>query len=159
MDDKLKQLQRLYEVHGPGLLRYLRRVSGDAQLAEDLLQGVFVRVMRRSEHDSDIVSPRAWLFAIARNLSLDVYRRRRSLSPLPEQLVSPCVVEEDPHLASMRRAIAALPEKQRIVLEHRVQEGLTYEEIAVVLSIPVGTVRSRIHHAMRKLRDELVTAE
>ena len=61
----------------------------------------------------------------------------------------------DPRLDEMRQAIAELPGQQRQALELRLREELSYEEIAAVLDIPLGTVRSRLHHAVRRLRQLL----
>lgn len=64
----------------------------------------------------------------------------------------------DPRLTRMRDAIAALPAKWSEVLQFRIRQELTYEEIAAVLDIPVGTVRSRLHAAVRRLRQRMSDA-
>ena len=61
----------------------------------------------------------------------------------------------DQRIGEMRRAIAKLPDEMRETLELRLADDLSYEEIAAVLEIPVGTVRSRLHNAVRKLREEM----
>jgi RNA polymerase sigma-70 factor (ECF subfamily) len=63
--------------------------------------------------------------------------------------------QTDERLAAVRAAIASLPEAQRETLELRLRNELSYEEIAAVLGIPVGTVRSRLHGAVKTLRDRL----
>jgi RNA polymerase sigma-70 factor (ECF subfamily) len=144
-------LEALYRDVGPSLLCYLRRGLADAQAAEDLLQETFCQALRRRERLSQAASPRAWLFAIARNLAATAHRRRRTAGPLPAEL--PAVERvEDPRLEPVRRVIAGLPDGLRETLELRLRHELRYEEIAAVLGIPVGTVRSRLHHALRRLR-------
>ena len=100
-------------------------------------------------------SPRAWLFGVARNVGMNACRRRRTFAPLPEEVASPAKAEDDPRLGRMRQAIAALPGAQREALGLRLQDELSYEEIAAVTGVPVGTVRSRLHHAVRRLRQTL----
>lgn len=152
MAETMRQVARLYREHGPDLLRYLRRRFADAGSAEDLLQETFVQAMRRPDRLGQAVSPRAWLFAIARNVGVSWLRRRRRPVRLPDEIASPVGAAEDPRLERMRRAIAALPAPQREALELRLREQLSYEEIADVLDVPLGTVRSRLHHAVRRLR-------
>lgn len=151
-------LETLYKQHGPGLLAFLQRRFGRGQAAEDLLQETFLQALRRMDRLGRAVSPRAWLFGIARHLALTAVRRRRVFSPLPDSLAAPEPVD-DARLDRMRQAIARLPDGQREPLELRLRDELTYDEIAEVLEIPVGTVRSRLHYSVRRLRDELVEAD
>lgn len=154
MHEAIAKLQTLYEAHGPILLRYLRRMTGNTESAEDLLQETFVQALRREDRLGDAVSPQAWLFAIARNLAISSLRRRKPASRLPEDV--PAVFrEEDPRAEAMRAAILKLPAAQREALELRLRDELSYEEIAQALDIPVGTVRSRLHHAVKTLRETI----
>ncbi len=145
----MKPLEALYRDHAPALLAYLRRLCGPA--AEDLLQETFVQAMRRMDRLQQAQSPRAWLFGIARHVGLSAMRRRRPMMTLSSEPAA-IVAAGDERVEQMRQAMADLPESQRQALELRVRDGLTYEEIAVVLSVPVGTVRSRLHNAVRRLR-------
>ncbi len=154
MDDALNRLEQLYRDEGPSLLAYLRRRLADVHAAEDLLQETFFQAARRVERVSQAVSPRAWLFTIARNVASTRLRRSRPVQDLPVELASSEAVE-DPRLERVRQVIASLPEAQRETLELRLRDALTYEEIANVLGIPIGTVRSRLHNALRHLRSEL----
>lgn len=154
MDESLHRLQGLYAEHGPALLRYLRRLTGRADAAEDLLQETFVQALKGLERLDAALSPKAWLFAIARHLGLNARQRRRDALPLVEELAEP-QARPDPRREAMREAIAALPDKQREALQLRLVDGLSYEEIAQTLDIPVGTVRSRLHAAVKGLRSAL----
>ena len=157
MDKRLAELERLYREAGPGLLRFLtRRLPGRAD-AEDVLQTTFVEAARFYERLSAADSQRAWLYAVARNL-LAARQRRAGLvqwCSLSNESAEPAEVESDDRLDSMRVAIAALPDPLRETLELRVSQDLSYQEIAAVLDVPVGTVRSRLHNAVEQLRGRL----
>ena len=155
MDEPMNRLRVLYAEHGPALLRYLRRLTGRAESAEDLLQETFVQALRGLERLDSALSPKAWLFAIARHLGINARQRRREALPLVDDLAAGPQERPDPRREDMREAIAALPEKQREALQLRLAEGLSYEEIAQTLNIPVGTVRSRLHAAVKGLREAL----
>lgn len=157
MSTTVRQLEGLYQAYGPALLAYLRRLAGRHEIAEDLLQETFVQAMRGLDRLGEVVSPRAWLFTIARNVGVSAIRRRtrRPVTSLSEDVAAADPPKEHPRLEPMRQAITCLPDKLRETLELRLRDDLSYEEIAAVLSIPVGTVRSRLHHAVRQLRDDL----
>lgn len=155
MSGTVRQVEALYQAYGPALLAYLLRLAGRRDLAEDLLQETFVQALRGIDRLEEVSSPRAWLFTIARNLGVSALRRRRPVAALSDDMVVAPAVTGDPRLEMMATAIERLPDKLRETLELRLRHDLSYEEIAAVLAIPVGTVRSRLHHAVRQLRDEL----
>jgi RNA polymerase sigma-70 factor, ECF subfamily len=150
----LHDLERLYREVGPTLLTYFRRQPALAAAAEDLLHDTFVRAMQRTDRLQASVSQRAYLFGIARHVGLDALRRQRPTDELAaEPAISP--VAEDERLEPLRAAIAELPALHREALLLKLQHDLSYEEIAEVLAIPIGTVRSRLHHAVLRLRQTL----
>jgi RNA polymerase sigma-70 factor (ECF subfamily) len=159
MDEPMAQVRALYEEHGGALLRYLRRLTGRGELAEELLQETFVQAMRGLDRLREARSPRAWLFSIARHLGLNALRRPRVMAPLSDGMAATPAHEEDSRRAWVRRAIGELPDPQREALSLRLAQGLSYEEIAEVLGVPVGTVRSRLHNAVRTLRDRVKQGE
>lgn len=152
MNPSHQQLDRLYRETGPSLLAYFRCRPLLAATAEDLLQDTFVRVLRRPDRLATSITPRAYLFGIARHVGLDALRRSKPAVELTGTEIQP-IHPEDERLEPMREAIARLPEAQREVLQLKLQHELSYEEIADVLAIPTGTVRSRLHHAVRALRE------
>lgn len=154
MDEGIAELEALYDTVGPDVFAYLRRRLEDAHDAEDLLQQTFLLAARDAAPLRAAASRRAWLIGIARNLLREHRRRRvrRRTVPIPADAAAPETGPEDPRLEEMRRAIARLPETHREVLALRLGDGLSYTEVAEVLGIPIGTVRSRIHHAVRRLR-------
>jgi RNA polymerase sigma-70 factor (ECF subfamily) len=154
MNDPVKQFETLYRETGPALLSYFRRRPALDSAAEDLLQDTFVRAFKQRERLNSSVSPRAYLFGIARYVSIDALRRRPPVDELHDEQAT---TDEptDPRLETMRNAIATLPEAQREALELKLQHDFSYEEIAGVLQIPIGTVRSRLHHAVQELREKI----
>lgn len=152
MDDAVTQLDQLYRDTAPALLGYFRRQPALASAAEDLLQDTFVHAIRGFTRIQGSVTPRAYLFGIARHLSLDALRARQPVDALSAETAAPLAAPEDPRLEPMHAAIAALPGLQRETLLLKLQHELSYEEIAEVLGIPIGTVRSRLHHAVGQLR-------
>jgi RNA polymerase sigma-70 factor, ECF subfamily len=154
-DEITHPLEGLYREMGPNLLAYFTRRHSHSQVAEDLLQETFLQALKNPDRLWAAASPRAYLFGIGRHLSLAAYRRKESEEALPEQLSSADMVSPDPRLESLREAIRQLPESQNEVLELRLRHELAYEEIAQVLQIPIGTVRSRLHLAVQKLRETL----
>src|SRR5881394_2186335 len=149
------------------------RVLNDRECADDLAQEVFVRVFvhrRNYRHGSKLST---WLFTIAANFAKNEIRRRVrrrnwfSLDALQEllqdsaiQLADPTegretIMEREQLQEAVGRAIATVPEKYRLALVLRDIEGLAYEEIAEVLNIPGGTVRSRINRARSMLKRKL----
>lgn len=155
MDHAVDQLEHLYRETGPALLAYFRRQSSLAGAAEDLLQDTFVRAIHSFGRLRSSVTPRAYLFGIARHVTLEALRARRPVIELLSEAAAPEVALEDARLEPMRAAIASLPVMHREPLLLKLQQELSYVEIAEVLGIPVGTVRSRLHHAVSLLRQTL----
>jgi RNA polymerase sigma-70 factor (ECF subfamily) len=151
----MERISALYREHAPALLGYLQRAFGRAGSAEDMLQETFLRALQAADRLASATSPRAWLFGIARHVGLDAIRRGGRQRPLPQELSAPPAAAGDRRLDQVRRAIECLPAEQRETLELRITGGLTYEEIAAALDVPIGTVRSRLHNALRRLREGL----
>lgn len=155
MDDAVTQLETLYRDLSPALLAYFRQQRALSGAAEDLLQDTFVRAIRGFARLHASVSPRAYLFGIARHVSLDALRARQPTVELFVEPAAPAAEAEDPRLERLRAVIANLPAPQRETLLLKLRHELSYDEIAEMLGIPVGTVRSRLHHAVNHLRTAL----
>jgi RNA polymerase sigma-70 factor, ECF subfamily len=147
----MRTIEQMYRTHGGLLLSYLRRRFGWCGSPEDMLHETFLHAMRREDQLTEADSPRAWLLGIARHVGLAAARRR----PMERLGADVQAAAENPEIADLRRAIAELPETLREPLELRLTQRLDYVEIAQVLEIPVGTVRSRLHTAMKRLRLEM----
>jgi RNA polymerase sigma-70 factor (ECF subfamily) len=148
---------------GP-VVRLAYRLTHDADEAKDIAQDSFLRAYRRlGEFRPDRPFSR-WLFVIARNAALDAIRRRRRAAALVITNES-AVFEPGPEELALRNdealrvhtALEALPAKYRDVLELYYLSGLRYREIAIELAIPIGTVKTYISRAKRRLREELET--
>lgn len=149
--EKARLLENCYREHGPAVMRYLvRRVA--RQQAEDMFQDVFAAAARHTDRLAAVDSPRAWLLRVAHNLLCTYYRNRRYLSEIRENIVAVEFQSDFEDLEQMRLAIAALPDESREIILLRWYDQLSYEEMAQVLEIPVGTVRSRLHNSVKKLR-------
>ena len=153
-DDTRQWIEGLYYESGPQLLAYLSQRAGDAATAEDLLQETFAAALRHPERVRSASSARAYLFGIARNLAATASRGVRHGEPLPPDLASE-PAPSDPRLELLREAIVRLKPEFREVLELRLQQELSYEEIAEALGVPLGTVRSRLHYSVNQLRRSL----
>jgi RNA polymerase sigma-70 factor (ECF subfamily) len=141
--------------------RFAYRLTHDADEAHDIAQDAFLRAFR-GLRDFRTDRPFArWLFVIARNASLDsIRRRRRNASFGPVDGEAPALGPEEFALRNdeaerVHEALAALPDGQRRALELFYLNGLRYREIASVLGIPLGTVKTYISRAKRRLREDL----
>jgi RNA polymerase sigma-70 factor (ECF subfamily) len=149
--------------HTP-LWRYLRRVAADESAAEELLQDVWLRVIRGIGRLRDPARVRPWLFGIARRLLMDRLRARYArpaaadvdVADLASAAVDDDVVERE--LAAMHEELARLPIVERDVLTLFYLRELSLAEAADVLGVPVGTVKSRLFRARQLLRRELDAA-
>ena len=144
----------LFALHRQGVFRYLCRVVGRADTAQDLTQEVFLRVARTRVPDADASGHRAWVFKIARNLVLNHLRdgARRGESVALVDTPSPATQE----LAlAIRQAVAALTEVDRDVFLLRESAGLSYGEIADACELTLEAVRARLKRAREELREAL----
>jgi RNA polymerase sigma-70 factor, ECF subfamily len=149
---------RAYEAYAARVHAFLRRLSGRADLADDLLQLTFLRLAERGPElraDSDL---RAWLFTVARNAFLSE-RRGAALdqeAPGPEALASPAPdVEARLLLGDVERALAALRVEDRELLLLVGVEGFEPAAVAAMLGIDAATLRKRLERARGRLLAEL----
>ena len=148
----MPEIHELYQKHGGEVFGYLARRCPDGA-ADDLLQETFLQVVRQPARLAAVTTPRAWLFGIARNLLARHFRERSEAKLLNAKLSRDAMAADaDPRLSAMREAIGRLPTELRETLELRLEQELSYEEIAVALGLHVGTVRSRIHNAVKRRR-------
>lgn len=163
------------------LYNYLRRYLGDDQMAEDAFQLTFLQVHLKCDQFQSGRKVRPWLYAVATNQAIDAQRRNRrhrmvSLDRRPggqQEQESASLVDlldsEKPSPAEeyesaqrsevVRDSVERLPEPLRRVVLLVYYQGLKYREAAEALSIPVGTVKSRLHAAIQKLNDALTPTD
>ena len=144
------------------LFAFFYRLGGPPNRVEELAEEVLVALYRR-RHAYDPDRPFApWLYGIAGVVWKDYLRRRRreelhrapleAAQSLPDHAPDPSAVADDrEEVGAIREAIGRLPDEQRIVFVLRHFEGLTYEEIAQALQLPLGTVKWRLHEAVRRV--------
>ena len=148
-------VDRLYRETRVALTGYFQRRHRSIQTVEDLLHETFLRLMRHADRLREARSPRAYLFGIARHVSAEAWRNAEPAAADGAALDSVAADAPDPRLAAAREVVASLPRLQREIFDLRFQHDLSYAEIAETLGVPVGTVRSRLHNAMRILRARL----
>lgn len=157
--DRDTDFRDFYLRHAEAAKRYATTILGPRRLAEvpDVLQNAWIRAWRSWEH-ADPVRREAWFFRIVRNCSLDRHRQRREHA-LTDNYDPPLDVDFDSRLRwdDAMRLMNTLPAPLRETLWLRAVQDMSYDEIAEVLSIPVGTVMSRLHSARRKLARRLRT--
>lgn len=160
----------LYERYSRAVYSFSLRIVGDAQVAEEILQEVFVRAWQQGgSFQTARGSLITWLLSITHNLSIDEVRRRKRrpqkadseepeliLASLPDEGSD---VEEEAWLSSLRvsiqDALQQLPAAQREAIELAYFQGLTQREIADTLGEPLGTIKTRMRLGMLKLREQL----
>ena len=148
----------LLEHEIPRLRRYARALTRDATRADDLVQSCLLRALSKSHLWQPGTDLRAWLFTILHNQHVnDVRRAVREGINIPVEDVAPVLTVPSTQGAALQlrdldRAMMRLPEEQRQVLLLVGLEGMRYEEVAAVLDVPVGTVRSRLSRGRDTLR-------
>jgi len=153
-------LRTLYSEHSTSLLAYVGRMVSDQQLAEDVVQETMLRAWRKSATlDPDRGSIGGWLIRVARNIAIDRMRARRCRPPeVDETHTDAATWSVSDHAARtvesvfVSQALQTLSPAHRAVLQQVYFADRTCAEAAVVLGIPVGTVKSRIYYALRQLR-------
>ena len=139
--------------------RYARALARDRQDADDVVQDALVRAIERDATYQPGRNRRRWLLAIVHNVFVSGLRRRMAERRRDDRLADVQVAHSDAaqehhaRLADIARAFAALPEHQRAVLHLTAVEGLSYQQCADVLGVPVGTVMSRVARARAALRE------
>lgn len=144
--------------HGPATRRYLGQMVEED--VDDLQQELWLTVYRRIGELADPGAFRTWLFRIARHRAIDRLRRLRRERELFVDLDTEPVdvaadIDDQWPAEDLERALGALAPIHREVALLRHRDGLGYGEIALILGVPIGTVRSRLHHAHHRLREIL----
>jgi RNA polymerase sigma-70 factor, ECF subfamily len=143
--------------HLPQLRRYARALTGDRAWADDLVQDATERALNRAKSFHAGTNLRAWLFTIMRNLFIDQLRGRRDIAVDDEtapwrHMAAPRGEIDGLVLRDVQRALYCLPVEQREVMLLVCVEEMSYQEAAVVLNVPAGTVMSRLSRAREHMR-------
>src|SRR5262245_30720305 len=160
-DGDVAKLGVLFERYHAALFDFLARMTGNRSAAEDLTQDVFVRMLKYRSTFRDAGRFETWMFHIARNARAD-YFGRRAAAEVPHEGIDEAataepgpgdVLERDQERTLLKRALLQLSDDRRELLILARYRGLTHEAIADVLGVEVGTVKVRIHRALKELRE------
>jgi RNA polymerase sigma-70 factor (ECF subfamily) len=154
----MTEFNRRLENEIPRLRRYARALTRDHDRADDLVQDTLVRAIAKRHLWQEGTDLRAWLFTLMHNQNVNTVRRsaRQGVSVEVEDASSMLIANTDPSasrkLFELDRALGQLPPEQRQVILLVGLEGMAYEEAAAILTVPVGTVRSRLSRGRGSLR-------
>ncbi len=156
---ELAAFDALYERYDRRLLGFVSAQLGDVGEAEDVVHETFLALLHARRTHTELHSFKAWLFQVARNLCLNRVRSRQrarlaveSAARLAE--MAPSALDREPDAAPLQDAIARLPATLAELYQLRAS-GLSYAEVAAILQLPVGTVKSRMHDMVKRLREEM----
>lgn len=155
------QLGPLFDRYHVPLFDFLSRMTGNRQVAEDLVQEVFLRVLKYRGTYREGARFGTWIFSIARNVRTDYFSRREAAVPLSDEVLeapdnSPGPegeTEMDSESDQLRAALMKLREDRRELLILARYQCLRHEAIAELLDIDTGTVKVRLHRALKELRE------
>ncbi|MEK9501588.1 sigma-70 family RNA polymerase sigma factor [Gaopeijia maritima] len=159
LDAERMEIKALFDDQFPTLYRYCLRMTGEPDLAQDVAQEAFVRLVR-DDVQGPVPALKAWLFRVASNLVRDRYRvtenRRRLLeinpvAPEPADDVHESL-ERTETVAAVRRVLEGLPERDRVLLLMR-EEGFSYAEIAEEIEVKASSVGTLLARAQRRFAD------
>ncbi len=147
----------LFERHHRALFNYFLHLNGNRQMSEDLVQDVFVRMLKYSRTYQPGKPFAAWMYQIARNARIDILRQRRrtEVDFSDTDIASNDRIDDalgrKQEVAMLRKALGQLPEEKRELLILSRFQNLKYEEIAALLGCEVGAVKVRVYRAVRAL--------
>lgn len=159
-DPEAAMMRVLYDEHAAALWRFALRLTGDAARAEDVVQETLLRAWTHPEVAEDTERPvRAWLFTVARNMVIDEHRSARRRHEAGTADVAEVVDRPGPDAVEfaldrilIAEALGQLSEDHRAVITRAYYQGHSVAQIASDLRIAEGTVKSRLHYAVRALR-------
>lgn len=167
-DGDAKALAALIARWQPRLGRLAWRLTGEREAARDIVQDAWLTIVRRINRLDDPARFRSWAYRIVSNRCVDWTRRRvvqrkatielqsTASSAFDELTITPDTVDE---LACMRDALRKLPDNQRAILSLHYLDEMSVAQIAHVLGLPEGTVKSRLFHARNRLKQAMERVE
>lgn len=158
-DGDLAKLGLLFERYHLPLFDFLSRMTGDRAAAEDLVQDVFVRILKYRATYREGGRFETWMFRIARNARADYFRKHRTEEPLADEHLEtptsgpPYALEREREMMRLKRALMTLREDKRELIVLARYCDMKHEQIAELLGIDTGAVKVRIHRAVKELRE------
>lgn len=157
-----EQLRRVVEQHAAAVYRVAILVTHDASLADDVVQETMLKAWRHSPVPPNTAIPKAWLLKVSRNTALSLLRTRREdlhdPATLPERADGQeidRIVEGRVQLDELWELMRRLDEDARVLIVLKEVDGLSYDEIALTLDLPLSTVKTRLYRARKALKDAL----
>jgi RNA polymerase sigma-70 factor (ECF subfamily) len=155
--------ERLYDDHAQALFSFLLHFTRNEADTRDVLQQLFVKIARRPALLEGVRDERAFLLRLAHNLAIDLMRRRGTREQASERLAGEGTAlfapaaepDETAFREALAEALGELPAEQRAVVHLKLWQGLTFEQIAELLGIPLNTAASRYRYGLDKLRGRL----
>jgi RNA polymerase sigma-70 factor (ECF subfamily) len=151
---------RDWNAHEGELRNYLRHRSGDAHLADDLLQEVFVKAMQQGEQFCALDNSRAWLFQVARNALIDHLRLKQEVVEVPDDIPQPESSHEPIQAlgACVKRVLSELSPEDRDIIEQCDLEDVKQKDYANKHGLSLAAVKSRLLRARQRMRGQMSTA-
>jgi len=158
-EGKVEKMAVLFEKHHVSLFNFFVRLTGNRNTSEDLVQEVFMRMLKYRSTYQGRSKFTLWMYQIARNSHIDYLRKRKEEFPLDEQWYEPVTADSSPsemlesgqEVQLLRIALGKLPLKKREVLILSRYQNLKYKEIAELLDCQIGTVKAHVHRAIKEL--------
>jgi RNA polymerase sigma-70 factor (ECF subfamily) len=160
-DGQVAKLAILFERHHVMLYNFFLRLTGRRGPSEDLVQDVFVRILKYRVTYRSQSKFTVWLYQIARNAHIDYLRKQKPEVPLEEQFEEPAGAEApltdrldaEVDAALLRRALDRLPLRKREILILSRYEDMKYKDIAQLMDCSIETIKTSVHRAIRELRN------
>lgn len=158
-DGRIEKMAVLFEKHHVLLFNFFMRLTGNRNISEDLVQEVFMRMLKYRSTYQGRSKFTLWMYQIARNTHIDFLRKKKNTLPLDEQWSEPITSEASPaekleggqEVQLLRQALAQLPLRKREVLILSRYQNLKYKEIAELMDCHIGTVKAHVHRAIKEL--------
>ncbi len=161
-DGDRASLRTVYDLTSAKLFGVCLRICQDREVAEDILQDVYIKVWSRAgRFDAERASPVTWLCAIARNTAIDWRRATKGPALLPEEaaagvadgsMSAPDVIDADRERARIFECLDALEDKQRGAIRAAFYDGLSYPQLAEAMAVPLGTMKSWIRRGLIQMK-------
>jgi RNA polymerase sigma-70 factor (ECF subfamily) len=157
----LGKLGALFDRYHGALFDFLNRMTGRRDVAEDLVQEVFLRILKYRATYRDEARFETWVFRIARNARADYFMKRDTVEPLSDEALQSAdeapgpegALEQEREAVRLRCALMSLREDRRELIVLARYQGMKHEAIAELLGVDTGTVKVRIHRALNELRE------
>lgn len=157
---KIERFRRVYDAVFPVILRITYRITGDETTAEEVCQESFIKYLDRIDSIPDEEQARFWLIRVAKNLALNIAKRKTRERTAYERFAAETRHDDDPadtellrqsEVERVQRLLQRLPENLRTVLVMKEYGGLNYREIGSILRLTEGNVKVRVHRARARL--------